>query len=77
MRKILGVASRLFPRVHFVLLGCGWEADEVEAAEAGWVFWHLMQSTGCAVWTATRVWATESEKGRFKRCMERRRVNLV
>ena len=33
----------------------------LRSGEAGWGFWHLMQSTGRAVWTATCVWATESE----------------
>ncbi len=41
---------------------CGEEVtDECSEGRAGWGFWHLMQSTGRAVWTATRAWSTESE----------------
>ena len=41
---------------------CGEEVtDKCSEGRAGWGFWHLMQSTGRAVWTATRAWSTESE----------------
>ena len=49
---------RIRRALYLLWLKCGRGGN---AAGVGWVFWHLMQSTGRAAWTATRTWATESE----------------